>query len=240
MDAATDSRQAAHRVAATYVARHLAADGLIVTTMQVMRHIDLGWLSDNGRRLDEQTLRVVGIPVDLLAMFHMPDRSVADAIAAWYSVGAPGGSIALTRNEAVFRFLPSRPGFVVAPGDATLPIEGIRLQLDGGRYRFGPGDGSALDLVGQLLAAIPDGRVWISVHETNVEALLAALTGPTDRVVVVPTPLPVSTWAGDGAMVGISNGHRHVTLIPRYASGNEMTTQQMKYVGDYRNQTEIF
>ena len=41
------------------------------------------------------------------------------------------------------------------------------------------GKTTALDLVGQLLAVIPDGRVWISVHDTNVEALLAALTGPT-------------------------------------------------------------
>ncbi len=224
MDASPDGRQAGYRVAATYVARHLAADGVIATTMQVMRHIDLGWLTDDGRRLDEQTLRAVGIPVDLLGMFHMSDRSVVDAIAAWYSVGAPGGSIALTRNEADFRFLPSRPGFRVAPGDATLPIEGIRLQLDGGGFRFGPGDGSALDLVGQLQAAIPGVRVWISVHDTDVEALLAVLTGPTDRVVVVPTPLPVSSWAGDNAMVGIGNG-RHVTLIPRYASGNETTTR---------------
>lgn len=225
MDAPSDGRQAAHRVAATYVARHLATDGLIATTMGLMRHIDLGWLSDDGRRLDQQTLRAVGLPVDLLAMFHMPDRLAADAIAAWYRVGAPGGSIPLTRNEAVFRFVPSRKGFVVSPGDGSRSIRGIRLQIDGKGFTRGPGDGSALDLAGQLLAAIPDVRVWLSVQDTGVEALLAALAGPTDRLEVVPTPLPVSTWAGDGSMVGHDHGRRPVTLIPRYASGDETTTR---------------
>jgi hypothetical protein len=106
-----------------------------------------------------------------------------------------------------------------------MPIHGIRLQLDGGGFTRGPGDGSALDLVGQLLAAIPDGRVWISVHDTSVEALLAALPGSADRLEIIPTPLPVSTWACDSGMVGFGSGRRHVTLIPRYASTDETATR---------------
>ncbi len=223
----------AHRQAATYVAQHLARDGLVRTTMRVMREVDLDWVSPpRSGRLDEATLWSVGVPVDLLECFSLDGRRAATVIAAWLDGGADPASIEPTARGARFEFASSRPGFTVWPEDGGEQVGALRFQLPKGGYLRAPGDGSAFDLLLQLLEAIPGCTGWVSLHEDQTAAFLEAI-GDLDaagRISVLPTPIAVTTWAQDNAKVGTvpdgeGTGRVPVTLLPRFASRNESATK---------------
>ena len=147
-------------------------------------------------------LRAVGLPIDWLEFFH-------------------GGR---------FEFRPTLPGFAAATESGEDPVALVRLQIASPDYWSGPGDGGSLDVVRQLLDALPESEFVASVEEKHLEKVLAAARGwnlgREGRFVLVPEPLPVSQWAQDDGKPGLApasrgSGKEIVTLAPRYASRGE-------------------
>ena len=68
----------AYRDAATFVARHLARDGLVRTVLRLMHESTLGW--SRGEALDISRFRAVGVPVDLVECFTVDDQPLGSAL----------------------------------------------------------------------------------------------------------------------------------------------------------------
>jgi hypothetical protein len=121
------------------------------------------------------------------------------------------------------------PGFSVATESGEDPIGLVRLQIASPEYWKGPGDGGSLDIVRQLLDALPEADFVASVEEKHLTKVLEAARGwnfgRAGRCTRVPEPLPVSQWAQDDGkpgFVGSAGADRVVvTLVPRYASRGE-------------------
>ncbi len=218
----------ARRAAAEFVAAHLAREGLVRTTMQVMRRIDLPWTGETA--LDPAALRAAGIPTDLLAFYRAGEEPVSDAIAAWYGDGAAEESIEPVARLARLVYEPSCPGFIGAPEDGSRPVAALRFQIPSDALKANPGDGGALDAFRQVLEAVPQCAAWVSARDADAPGLgqlLGDAGGPFSRATFALTPMPVTCWAQDNAKVGWAPAaedaarRRLVTLIPRYASRNE-------------------
>ncbi|MCP3979189.1 MAG: hypothetical protein GY716_07630 [bacterium] len=220
-----------HVEAATFVARNLARDGLVRTTLRVLLAYELPWV--DGARLDPETLRSVGLPADLLDRFRIGDEPAGAALASWLSAGAAEGRIDSIVEAARFRFEPSLRGFRVMTEDGGERPGGLRMQLATPRPTMAELDGSAPDVLRQLAALPLADRIVISIDESLLPQLLGRMRefdiaeGVT--LDVVPTPLPVTRWAQDngksGRVLDADGTARVVTLLPRYASINEQTSK---------------
>jgi len=190
---------AARRRAASIVARDLARKGLLATTAAASEA-----LREAGVEIGSSELRAIGLPVDLLAFFHGPEP---------------------LRRE--FKFEPTLHGFEVATESGEHEIDTVRLQLTSGTYWQGIEDGGSLDMLRQLLDALPEARFVASVQEVHLKELLeTSRDWRGSSLTVIPEALPVSQWAQDCGKVGLvpassGEGYEVVTLVPRYASRGE-------------------
>lgn len=224
---------------ADLVAHHLARDGLLATLSEVLRI----WHAPEARahlleferdKLD--ALRGAGLPVDLLPFFapvpgsSSTAESIVDEIERRLASGATTESLKSDLVRIPFRFRASAPGFQVATESGEHEIGLVRAQLTSGVYWSGPGDGGCLDLVRQLLSALPAASFAASIEEKHVDRFLeTARDWPivrADRFTLLPETWPVAQWAQDNGKPGwieaTPNEPRELTtLVPRYASRGE-------------------
>lgn len=218
------------RALATLVARELPRAGLVRTLLQVL--LQPGIEALRGDELQHDTLRDVGFPVDLLAYFAVDGRPLETAAVEWHRGGASPGRVEGLAVAAKFEFAPTCPGFVLMTTDGTEALAALRVQLE--HARITGRDGSAIDVVNQLSAVLPDTPLWISAQRDLVgdlrTALAAAAAGRRAPLTIVPAPLPVSVWTQDSSKIGRVAGRergtfRRVTLTPRFASRNEQNSK---------------
>ncbi len=223
----------AHRRAAALIARDLAPRGVIPTLAAVLPILGLA-TGDADPRASLSLLGAVGFPVDLLACFAPSGAGSGagsgDAAATLRHVvaalGRPDPVAALA--ELGFRFTQSCPGFQVAAETGEHDPDAVRLQLTRGDYFDGPGSGSNLGVVRDLIAALPDSTALILIERRHLPTFLAhARDWPAPRARprwAVPTELRLSQWAQDNAKPGtalLPGGRALATLSPRFASRSE-------------------
>lgn len=244
--------------AARHVAERLACDGLVLTTAKVIELIGPQVFAKAGE--DELLmLRGVGLPTDLLNSLKGVTRrrfgdqsgevkaivptvhSAAGVVSVLSNLIIEEGEAAATYIEfhrmAPMRFFepPALVGgsMVLSNEDGTAPARLVRLQLSKGGYWRGPGDGSAIDVAAQLVAALPEADFVISTsYEAQDEVCDAAAKWPLTRqgqITIVSTPWKPQQWAQDNGKPGFTttpDGRRMAaTLVPRYANrGEERTT----------------
>ncbi len=244
--------------AAEVVARRLARDGLLVTLAEAVAK----WREPGGKpsstAFDEPKLdglRGVGFPVDLLEYFALdgaPSTPLQVVRRAESRIDS-GATIDAMRAELPqfgFRFQPSAPGFRVATESGEEEIGLVRVQLTSGDYWSEAGDGGSLDIVRQLLEALPDADFFASIEEKHLARFLETARGwpiaRAGRWTVAVEPRPVAQWAQDNAKPGWIDGaaedrkardsrdrrdardletahapRESVALVPRYASRGE-------------------
>jgi hypothetical protein len=211
------------------------------------------WVAREQRGVLEP-LRSIGFPVDLLPFFAAEGADPADPFMVVLDVtrmlGGDGVAEDVLPELAArpFRFFKSRPDFRVATESGEYDAAVLRLQIPTDHYYQGVGDGGSIDLVRQLAAALPDASLVISIKHEHVDAFLAiartwdsagssARQGATNRMTVLPEPLPVSQWAQDNGKVGFiarsagaspaptdstkAADEAPALLAPRYASRRE-------------------
>lgn len=209
-----------------FVLKRLAREHLLPTTAAVIAE-----LRAHSRPIDLATLSATGLPVDLLGFFAPPEQPAAGAgeLVAWIDrlVGAKPAPAALAAelDRALFAFRPSAPGFRVASesGEETLDI--LRVQLTRGDHWGGTGDGGSVDLVRQLVEALPDVALLASLQGAELAKLQQTAANwnwpPRSRFDLVLEPGPLAQWAQDDAKVGFDAKGR-VTLVPRFATRGEL------------------
>jgi hypothetical protein len=144
---------------------------------------------------DPSKLAAIGIPADLLAFFD--------------------------RGTGAFTFEPTLAGFRASSESGDEAIGLARLQITNSTYFLGQDDGGSVDVVRQLLAALPDATFFASIEEKHVDGFLEVAKGWPGRLTLVPEALPVSQWAQDDGKPGTADGVP-VLLLPRYASRGEV------------------
>jgi hypothetical protein len=118
----------------------------------------------------------------------------------------------------------SSPGFRLDPDSGQVPLGALRLQISSGGYWSGPGDGSCVDVVRQLAAALPDTALIASIERRHLDAF-AAESGRWPRrpkLTLIAEDLPVAQWTQDNAKPGRNATGEPVLLAPRYASRGEV------------------
>jgi hypothetical protein len=143
---------------------------------------------------DPAKLAAVGIPADLLAFFD--------------------------RGTGTFSFRQAVPGFRASSESGDEQIRLARVQITNAKYFLAEGDGGSVDVVRQLLAALPDATFLASIEEKHVDGFLETAKGWPGKLTLVPEALPVSQWAQDDGKPGAADGAA-LLLVPRYASRGE-------------------
>lgn len=209
--------------AAAVVARRLAADGLLTAAARAMQVLGADKFRDGGGAAVD-LLRRLGVPVDFLRYFGEGESVVVATIAARLEKGLPASALKRELAAIHFRFTRSVPGFAAHSESGETEAALVRAQVTGGAYWGGRGAGGSLDVLRQLLAALPRSKFLVSVEETHLDGVRGLAcdwpVGAGDRVTLLPLPMPVAQWAQDNAKAG-SAGGRTVMLLPRYASRGE-------------------
>jgi hypothetical protein len=224
---------AEERAAATLIAKRLATDGLLSTTLQAIAALK----HEPGAPIAPliERLQRAGLPVDLLAHFddapadrRQPGdwRNAAartlETLASLAHSGMPGPQLA--EKLATWPFRPVGSGFRAAAENGVRPWAGIRINLTRGDNWPGPGGGYALDALRNLLTNTDTVPAWVGV-ETRFQRILKENLAEwpellRKRVTLAPSPMVLSAWAQDNGEPGTLNG-APATLIPRYASRAE-------------------
>lgn len=218
----------------------LAADGLLVTTALAIEALG------DPSAANEATLRRLGLPTDLLACFTLEAEGVEGAgIIEWISeqlrAGRSAADLRPTLQAAAFRWRPSLPGFISDSESGEAAIEALRLQLTRGDDWLAPGDGGSIDILRQLVVAMPEVDFTVSIEPEFVDTFLdVAKQWPLQRdgriVAVVEELEKITQWAQDNAKPGrvygmTGDGVREVgpaSLAPRYASLGELGSRYMQ------------
>lgn len=228
-------KDAASRRAAAIVARDLARKGLLVTTAAAIEAF-----GDARAGIGPTELRAIGLPVDWLEHFHGSGAAPAGAdsivrsIVGRLAAGSTFASLEAELSRLSFSFRPSLAGFQVATESGEHEIDTVRLQITSGTYWTGAGDGGCLDLMRQLLEALPQARFVASIQDKHFAGLLETCegwqtlraSGSESRLAQIPESLPVAQWAQDCGKPGFvpastGEGYEIVTLVPRYSSRGE-------------------
>ncbi len=227
------------REAAEVVARDLAREGLPATLVQALSVLGDA-LPPEDEIMRTEILRSVGFPVDLLAFFEPVGQDEGQSIDLVGSILARlrrGEAVESLREEyrsAGFAFAGSEPSFRVATESGEERVGMLRFQVPSDRYVRSTGDGSALDVMRQLISAFPSADCVASISEAHVPRFLSLARGwPLARpgqLTLCVESLPVAQWAQDSGKPGYlvdesGKPTRHATLVPRYASVGEESTK---------------
>ena len=209
-----------------FVLKRLARNGLLATTAAVIAE-----LRAHSKSVDLAVLEACGLPVDWLACFAPPDEPAASAeeLVGWIegllSTRRDPDALAPELARALFAFRPSAPGFRVASESGEETLELLRLQLTRGDHWAGEGDGGSVDLVRQLVEALPDVALVAGLSESELPKLLLTAGSwrwsPQSRFDLLVEPAPLAQWAQDNAKVG-TDAKGRVTLVPRFATRGEL------------------
>jgi len=223
------------RAAADYVTTHLARDGLLKTLAHVLAIIGPTNLS-RGEAEDLALLRQVGVPVDLLRYFPIPnaaaddDYSIVRHVLGILMTGRSADQIGEDLRNFQFQFYKSEQRFRAASESGESEIALFRLQLSRGDYWRGVGDGSSLDIARQLSGAVPNARFVVSIEKEQLRLMLGfARLWPLkrlDQLTVIAEPFAVSEWAQDNGKPGHfkltdQSAAEPATIVPRFASRGE-------------------
>lgn len=145
--------------------------------------------------------------------------------------GMRGESLRRLLTARPFRFRQAVPGYRVCVEDGTHEPGLLRLQLPQAEYERGAGDGSALDVLRQLVEQVQSADVLISIEDAQVDRFARQAAGwrigREGRMRVIAELQVVGQWAQDNGKPGLAPrtdggiGERIVTLSPRYASRGE-------------------
>jgi hypothetical protein len=215
---------------ATLVAHTLARDGLPACAASCLA---LLIRSRPALTAEEAVdlLRQAGLPIDLLGCFQPGADSGTGAFVHWLleRLAASGpGRLRHVLDKVPFVFRPSIAGFAALADSGQTRARTYRVQLTRGGYYAGSGDGGSLDIVRQLLEHT-DARLVILAEERHLPGFAANAAGwPRefmDRVRVIAQNLPLSQWAQDNGKPGRLPDGTAATLVPRFASRGEETSQ---------------
>ncbi|MBL9030990.1 MAG: hypothetical protein JNM80_04700 [Phycisphaerae bacterium] len=211
--------------AAAHVGDRLAADGLEATVVCAIELLGAAALVRTDRPAD--TLRRVGIPTDILLRRHAGETEddCARALAARVaSAGAGVAQLVMGLRHEARAWRPTAPGFRLALDSGQERARAMRLQATSGRAWFAVGAGGGLDVVRQVLEAVPDVRAIVSVEDRNAagvaEALAGVIAADPSRLTFVVESLPVAQWAQDNARAGVVDDE-WAWMVPRFASRGE-------------------
>ncbi len=220
------------RDATAFVARRLAADGLIATLAGVIRRLGpAGFVEPLQEDRVRSRLMEVGLPADWVRHFRPPGDAPGDLAVVPHVARLVRSATAAEERPAGldavrFFFSPSRPGFRVATESGEYDFDLLRLQMTRGDYFAGEGAGDSLDIARQLAAALPDVPLLFSVEWTYLDGVRRVagewrLTTP-GRLTMIAEPLVLSQWAQDNGKPGFldraADAARRALLVPRYAS----------------------
>ncbi len=220
------------RKGADPVAVRLASDGLLPTLAKAIEFIGPARFGKDAAA-DTETLRSVGLPVDLLQSFYLPaakdgnGHAIIKHIADRLTSGSSAESLRGELSAAGFRFAKSANGFRLVTESGEEEIGLVRVQLSKGEYWHGIGDGGALDIIRQLSAALPDANFLVSTQRdqtTLLTGLVRLWPGfRPERFTVIAEPMSIGQWAQDNGKPGVIESdttvkRRVVTLVPRYTS----------------------
>ena len=218
------------RNAAEMVGKHLARDGLLFTLAQAIEILGRANLGGDDQA-NLQTLRSVGLPIDLIACFHWPQESPSPSIVRdildRIDTGETAQSLRSALERMIFQFRPTRPGFGLASESGDYAIAAIRMQLTRGDYWEGPGDGGNIDLARQMIQKLPDVQFITSIERKFLDDFVLMAHGwhleRAGRLIVIPEELNVAQWAQDNGKPGfVTEGADRqptvATIVPRYAS----------------------
>lgn len=213
------------------VATRLAADGLLPVTAGVIQAIgpDAFTADDDS---PAAILKQVGLPVDLLDHFTLGDArglALAKSIAAKLAGGDKLEDIRVWLTGARFDFAPSFTGFRLASEAGQSDVGLIRMQTPTADYWRGQGDGSSLDVIRGMAAAMPGARLVVTTAEPMADRLRSAAEGwSADRtadITILASPWTPGQWAQDNGKPGTVSAdgdqRQAATLMPRYASRGE-------------------
>jgi hypothetical protein len=229
--------------AAEYVARRLAHDGLLTTLARVIEILGPDRFTTEVTA-GLGTLQSVGIPTDLLACFSGTNGDTINApinmvafIAQRIAGGATLESLAPELGRLPFKYALTHQPFRVATESGEDELGMLRVQVGGG-YDHGIVAGGSIDVICQLVSALPDVDFLISIPSPHLEpfhqlASQAWRLRRTNHVTLISEPLNVGAWAQDNGKAGhftaesspgpgIGSGRQPpATLVPRYACVGE-------------------
>lgn len=212
------------------VAGRLALDGLVPVTARVIQIIGPdAFLADETAAFG--ILKQVGLPVDLLAAFELEGGEAGGLIRTLATKLAGGAKVEELEgyfSGVVFRYMPSAAGFRLASEAGQSAVEMVRMQTPTAEYWKGLGDGSSLDVVRGLCAALPESRFIVCTQDAIADALKTEAgkwsTGRKVGITVLSGPWTPAQWAQDNGKPGSipkGDGRELATLVPRYASRGE-------------------
>ena len=230
-----DKLSSNERAAAALIRERLAMDGLLSTLAQAVRTLGPSAERDPDDLLEQLTK--LGFPCDLLGHFHLSSNHVTNEpfrlvshVAKRFTDGMTLDSVQTELRLVRFDFQRSNPAFGLITESGEDEVGLLRMQAGGG-YRDGIVPSGNLDVIGKLIAALPNAAFLINVEQ--------AMSGPfhwiatntwrlrrTDHATLVVEPYPVAAWAQDNGKAGTlfnDSGTRVklATLAPRYACMDE-------------------
>lgn len=223
------------------VRQRLAREGLLPTLARVILHLGPAKFVDATERHVEELTRF-GLPLDLLAWFSIEGVRPSPAenvsyIAKELVQGVRIEKLEKSLRRAQFHPVPSLPGFRPTSENGLDMPHLLRAQVTRDTHYAAAGDGGCLDLVGNVIHAVPGRDVFLTVHASHAAGVGSFLRdAANDRSLTIrPQPMPVSQWGGDNAKAGSipSGSSSHGTdrtpahLTPRFAARREEATQYL-------------
>ncbi len=226
------------REAADLAMASLTTEGLLATTARCVEILrNEGELAPN--------LRAIGLPIDLLDCFTLSGGQTGEGIIAWMAAQMEGGRAAAELREeldaATFRWAPTIEGYRVVSESGEHEFGAMRLQLTRGDDWLAPGDGGSVDVLRQMVAALPGVDFTASIEPEFVDTFLeVSRQWPLERekrmTLIVERLEKITQWAQDSAKPGLvfgmtGEGERIVgaaSLAPRYVSLGEVGTPFMQ------------
>lgn len=220
------------RAAAECIREKLAFDGLMVTLARCLEILGPERFATNAEA-GARELRDLGFPTDWLQFFSFDPASEAGCalvvahVARELLAGLWTADLEVRLRAVPMHFRKAHAHYRAVEETGGADIRLLRVQVGGG-YRGGIIPGGSIDVSGQLVAAVPEADLLVTVpeeHLENVRWLIQScwLLRRTNQVTLIPEKLGISAWAQDNGKAGVLVGEGvPATLAPRYASKREV------------------
>jgi hypothetical protein len=222
--------------AAEVVARRLAHDGVLMTLAKAVEILGpKRILADGPAAL--RLMREIGFPADLLASFSTETNQASDGsltvlelVARNVAAGGAPASLKSELGRIPFRFVRASEGYRVADESGAEALGLLRMQAGGG-YQHGVVAGGSIDVINQVVHALPQTDFLISIPDEFLDSFVSLARHSwrlrrTGQATVIGEPLSIAAWAQDNGKAGVirdakANAERVATLTPRFASIGE-------------------